>query len=1022
MRIAAIPALLTSLYCLGKVASARDNRNPKLRWERAGRMLAVVLLSTAALSTMLHAQAPAGPNRPAGVPENYVVTPFGYFHPSCVLELAAGDTLLKDEGAVHHADGSHTVIPACAYPRFTFHGQIVAAEATKAGPPTICNSSSCSAWIEAAGIYSQTDQYSDLAATWTVPPAPTTNDDQVIYFFPGVIDDDDLNTHILQPVLAWISGTWSIAGWDCCFSATGSGSNPYNNYTTSHSTPVTVSSGDTIQGTIESTCPAGTLSCQTWTVSATDQTQDSQPTTFSVSSLNGDIIDLAYGGALEAPGVVQCSDYPPNNSLTFSNLALYDYTGAQISNPSWSPSDYAIGETPQCNYGVQTSATQVTVDYPASTPYLAVSVVGGGSVSSSPSGISCPGSSCLAMFNQNEPVTLTATAGTGYSFSSWSNPFNFSGGANPCTTSDACNLSMSTTANTTATFTLTPETLTVSVNGDGTVTSLPSGISCPSACSTQIAYGSIVTLTPAPGSGYVFSSWSGACSGSGSTCSVTMNGAESVSATFTQAPESYTVAVTGYGTVTSSPTGISCPGVCTYSFPAGESITFTARPTAGSVFDGWSNQCSGSNPVCTTSSNNGTLRAAFSSGSFTLPPQMGNYGVVAGSSAQFTVSNTLSGGFNAPITMSSNSSVQGLTATFNPNPIPAPGSGNYTITISATTAVPGGSQPITFTGIGGGYTGSVNWEPVITNFTISASPTSVSVSPGSNGTSTITVNSPSSPLGTAISLSATGQPSGVTVGFSPSQAYPGAITNSTMTITVPSGTTAGTYPITVTGTSNGSLTHSTIVTLTIAASQGSFTLPAQMGNYGVVAGSNAQFTESNTLSGGFNAPITMSSNSSVTGLTATFSPNSIPAPGSGTYTITISATTSVPGGSQPITFTGMGGGHTATVNWQPVITNFTISASPTSVSVSPGSNGTSTITVNSPGSPLGTAISLSATGQPSGVTVGFSPTQAYPGAITNSTMTITVPSGTTAGTYPITVTGTSNGSLTHSTTVTLNVL
>ena len=48
------------------------------------------------VSTMAYAQAPAGPNRPAGVPDGYVITPFGYFHPSCVRQLTEGETLLAD--------------------------------------------------------------------------------------------------------------------------------------------------------------------------------------------------------------------------------------------------------------------------------------------------------------------------------------------------------------------------------------------------------------------------------------------------------------------------------------------------------------------------------------------------------------------------------------------------------------------------------------------------------------------------------------------------------------------------------------------------------------------------------------------------------------------------------------------------------------------------------------------------------------------------------------------------------------
>ena len=59
--------------------------------------------------------------------------------------------------------------------------------------------------------------------------------------------------------------------------------------------------------------------------------------------------------------------------------------------------------------------------------------------------------------------------------------------------------------------------LTVSVTGSGTVTSNPAGIDCPSTCSQTFAGGPQVTLTatPAGGSNWVFSGWSGACSGAG---------------------------------------------------------------------------------------------------------------------------------------------------------------------------------------------------------------------------------------------------------------------------------------------------------------------------------------------------------------------------------------------------------------------------------------------------------------------------------------------------------------------------
>ncbi len=64
-----------------------------------------IVLSNLLLSTMLvagltaaHALTPAGPKRPATVPEDFVVTPFGLFHPSCVRQLGQGDVLHEDEG------------------------------------------------------------------------------------------------------------------------------------------------------------------------------------------------------------------------------------------------------------------------------------------------------------------------------------------------------------------------------------------------------------------------------------------------------------------------------------------------------------------------------------------------------------------------------------------------------------------------------------------------------------------------------------------------------------------------------------------------------------------------------------------------------------------------------------------------------------------------------------------------------------------------------------------------------------
>ncbi len=59
-------------------------------------------------------------------------------------------------------------------------------------------------------------------------------------------------------------------------------------------------------------------------------------------------------------------------------------------------------------------------------------------------------------------------------------------------------------------------------------------------------------------------------------------------------PVQLTVSIegTGSGRVQSTPAGIDCPRACTATFPAGTSISFSAIPTAGSSFRGWSGACS----------------------------------------------------------------------------------------------------------------------------------------------------------------------------------------------------------------------------------------------------------------------------------------------------------------------------------------------------------------------------------------------------------------------------------------------
>ncbi len=199
-------------------------------------------------------------------------------------------------------------------------------------------------------------------------------------------------------------------------------------------------------------------------------------------------------------------------------------------------------------------------------------------------------------------------------------------------------------------------------------------------------------------------------------------------------------------------------------------------------------------------------------------------------------------------------------------------------------------------------------------FTISASPNSVSVAQGSNGSSTITT-AVFGGFASAIALSASGQPSGVAVGFSPASfAAPGSGT-STMSITVPAGTATGTSTITVTGMGGG-VTQTTTVSLTVtgAGGSGDFSLSASPTSVSVAWGSSGTTTITATPSGGFNSAISLSASGVPSGVTVTFSPTSISS-GSGTSKMTMKVAVRAGTGSHTITITGTGGGksHTTTV-------------------------------------------------------------------------------------------------------------
>jgi uncharacterized membrane protein len=297
---------------------------------------------------------------------------------------------------------------------------------------------------------------------------------------------------------------------------------------------------------------------------------------------------------------------------------------------------------------------------------------------------------------------------------------------------------------------------------------------------------------------------------------------------------------------------------------------------------------------------------------FTLTPSPGSMSVVQGASGTAAIATTVTPGFSSPISLSATGAPTGSTLSVSPAQIAAPGAGSSTMTINVDGGTAAGSYPIRVTGTGGGVTQTATvtltvGASVATNFTLAASPGSLSVAQGASGTAAITTlvtGGFSSPT----SLSARGAPAGTTVSFSLAQiATPGA-GSSTMIINVGANTAAGSYPITVTG-SGGGVTQTASVTLTVtAAAPANFTLSVSPSSVRVSQGASGTTTVSTPVTGGFGGSISLSATGAPAGATVSFGPSQIASPGADSSSMTITVGSGTALGTYPFTVTATGKG------------------------------------------------------------------------------------------------------------------
>jgi Divergent InlB B-repeat domain len=222
-------------------------------------------------------------------------------------------------------------------------------------------------------------------------------------------------------------------------------------------------------------------------------------------------------------------------------IELYTYTGQYdpVTNEALcadglcaAPGADEMGEL----ISVQMTAANVQPDA------VVVTKTGSGRIQSADKFIDC-GNKCAQPYNAGALVTLTVKPDSGNVFSGWS-------GA--CAgTQTTCTVAANGIVRVGATFTVqssggggggggTSTTYTLSIIRDnpGTVTGTPAGvdttINCGSVCAAKFTSGTAVTLTATPPAGKRFEKWNGDCSGTATTCRVTINKTTSVKAIFSK--------------------------------------------------------------------------------------------------------------------------------------------------------------------------------------------------------------------------------------------------------------------------------------------------------------------------------------------------------------------------------------------------------------------------------------------------------------------------------------------------------
>jgi len=313
------------------------------------------------------------------------------------------------------------------------------------------------------------------------------------------------------------------------------------------------------------------------------------------------------------------------------------------------------------------------------------------------------------------------------------------------------------------------------------------------------------------------------------------------------------------------------------------------------------------------------------SGDFSISASPTSLSINQGESDTSTITVTSTNPFASPTSLSwawvGTAPSAGVTPSLSPTTV-TPTSGGYktsTLTIGTTSAATKGTFTLMVTGTCYHLSHNVNITLTITSaadFSMTASPTSLSIVAGQTGTSTITITSTGG-FSSAVSLSFSWvgtSPTGVTPSLSTYSVTPsaGGSVTSTLAIATSSTTAPGSYVVRITGVS-GVLTHSVDVTFTVTAATPpptpDFTISVSPSSATIRGGQAGSFGITVVSTGGFASPVSLTLSGQPAGVTGTFTPASVTpsSGGSATSTLAVNVGTTTTTGSYILTITGTSG-------------------------------------------------------------------------------------------------------------------